>query len=549
MATYEIDHISTQLFGIVEANPATAYLQLFSDPTRATSSMTIDAVAMDVVANDMELEVEVLTLVFDRYLRGKYRAKTRGVGGTLLGDFCEALVYLHVRSDPSTQIVRVVGYTPAPGQPKKGRFIQPDFLINSGGVDGVLEVKGTQALDYNDLCQRTHWCWLAPCRKVKDCRQRALEQLGYVGGAFSQPAHQLVLKGRSSAFPAGFGMVFGVLAIDGRVWALRGNAPFRTPTPPDCRSQSRDCWKCLGGSQGKKHFFMVEMHNEEGSLPVLGPTGPKDDWIGVYSRWANACWARDWSAISVSANELFLQVGRWIDARFSSATNEQGAEVSEAREALRLEWVQHLTLAHASRGLGAAWSGPQSETEGGRDPGEPVTGFNYEEPPAEYVEWDRFPVRIRTLRRSGQSHRYCSQTRLADGMLSCSVTIQADRWQLRMLPPAWWARERELEPERIGWTAIWLGLTVTSEYTLPSAWSPTMVPITYSVHVGDKTRPVTLGWRVASLLERGNWPERNEGTERDWPRWYRWLKYGDPRARLIVHSDGRVVIEGVLVSG
>lgn len=135
MPTFQIKRVYTSLFGVIEAANQSPWLGAFAG-SGATTTIDLDDGALDLIAEELELDAEGLAGDAERYVQGQYRAKARGMEGSQLGDFGEVIAFLLNRGSGS-EIIRVVSWRRGPGQPIKGsRFPQPDFLVSQGGTIG-----------------------------------------------------------------------------------------------------------------------------------------------------------------------------------------------------------------------------------------------------------------------------------------------------------------------------------------------------------------------------------------------------------------------------
>ncbi|MBA2664503.1 MAG: hypothetical protein H0U74_19605 [Bradymonadaceae bacterium] len=174
MTSFKVKKIQTPLFGVVEATNKDPWHQAFSN-SGTTTNIELDDDALDFIADELERDAECLAKDAERYVRGLYRAKTRGMGGSQLGDFGEVLALLLNLGD-CREVFRVVSWQRGQGQPIKGsRFPQPDFLVKQAGSLCALEVKSTEAFKFVDLRDTPKkWTQLKPCGAVAKCRSEAL---------------------------------------------------------------------------------------------------------------------------------------------------------------------------------------------------------------------------------------------------------------------------------------------------------------------------------------------------------------------------------------
>ena len=519
--------IAVPLFGVVEAANATAWHEAFAK-ARATIDVRVDEAALNVIAEELELDADCLAADAERYVSGTYRAKARGIGGSQLGALGEVITYLVSRGESVRAIQRVVSYRPGAGQPVKGsRFPQPDFIIeDANGVVAALEVKSTQAFDFVDLRDTAKkWTWLQPCSSVAGCRQEALAQLGFVAGAVAKQDHALVVRGKSVvAFPVGKGIAAAVLAVDGRTNILRTDQRFRTP--PTCRQASRSCWSCVPSAC---HLVLVTLSNAPGML-ALGGGAPEHQraWLHSYQRWAQALGARDLLAVRATATKLVKAVRLWVD----------GESIVEP-EVLRGFWGSHLVDAMRSRGLDVAVEGLDELGEWTRAPlGEPTS-----------LEVSVDDVR-RTLQRAPETNApFLLSTRApgSDGDTD-TVAVRGDAAfvEFQMLSRTWW------EGGAVGTTetasTIATRLVAFAQNASPGLGPPIdAIPLRELVaNVGEDT--VRLGWIWAADWSVATRDWARKGLWDQWllmhlgPRWLAALMQGDPRVRLYVTPYGRACL-------
>jgi hypothetical protein len=342
--TFEVKQVTVPLFGVVEAPNQAAWLSAFAAAS-ATTQVQVDEAALNLIAEELELDADGLAADAERYVSGQYRAKARGMGGSRLGDLGEILTFL-VNQVPGSEIVRVVSWRAGAGQVVKGsRFPQPDFIVrDANGSAAALEVKSTEAFDFIDLRDAPKkWTWLQPCSSVAGCREQALPQLAYVAGALTPQQHSLVVRaGTVVPFPVGKGVAAAVVAVDGRTEGLRSDPKFKTPK--GCRQANRDCWSCIPSAC---HFVLVTMPNAPGMLSLGGGAedGP-ESFLHSYERWSQALAARDLLAVSATIGPLVEAVETWLAA--ASAVEP---------EVLRGFWGSYLGDAMRSRGIDVAIPG------------------------------------------------------------------------------------------------------------------------------------------------------------------------------------------------
>jgi hypothetical protein len=345
--TYEFwtKELRVPLFGVIEADDKEPFWAAFADPTAIRQLVSIDNGAMDIVAEDLELDANGLMVDASRYVRGEYRAKARGLLGGPLGAFGEVLSFLVQRAVPGREIERVVSWR-ANGLPTKDNaFPQPDFLLHEGGLTGALEVKSTEALDFQTLLRMNKWKSLGPCAGVGRCREEALGQLGYVDGQATAQKHALKIRdGRVVPFPADFGVASAVLARDGRLDALRTDSRYKTPRACRAAPTPRSCWSCIGADDGlaPAHVVIAELRNAPHRLPLVPPGEGGGAWLSAYRWWRHTMWARAPHAARDATLSLAHATVEWL----GGTRLEDGV-----RTTLLAFWGSYLRDVAADRGM------------------------------------------------------------------------------------------------------------------------------------------------------------------------------------------------------
>lgn len=530
--TFEVKQVRVPLFGVVENTNQAAWLSAFSTAAPATQ-VNVDASALDIVADELELDVQGLVDDAERYVNGSYRPKARGMGGSRLGDLGEVLTFL-VNRVPGREIVRVVSWRAGAGQAVKGsRFPQPDFIVSDINGAAALEVKSTEAFDFIALRDTTKkWMWLQPCSSVAGCRERALPQLGFVDGTLTPQQHSLVARGGAVVpFPVGKGIAATVVAMDGRTTALRSDPKYKTPKT--CRQARRDCWACIPSSC---HFVLVMMPNAPGMLSLGGGAvdGPQR-WLHAYKRWSQALAACDLLAVRATLKELVEAVENWLAA----------PSVVEP-DVLRGFWGAYLGDAMRSRGLDVEVPGRLGD-------------LNREDLS---FEWSPAPPARPTNREASVDEitRILSQAEVTDTPFLMSAQLQSDQREaesvsvrgvddyveFQLVSETWWmdrAVETRDNASLIAARLLSFAVQVTG---LPTDASPDAVPLRevlaqigdHAVRLGWESKPVapTVGhW--GSWLR--HWPFWLVSESWPWPPWPVLLMLGDPRVRLRVTPEGR----------
>lgn len=81
MPSFQVKRVQTLLFGVIEAANQSPWLGAFAGPG-ATTSIDLDDGALDLIADELELDAEGLAADASRYVGGLYRPKARGMGGS-----------------------------------------------------------------------------------------------------------------------------------------------------------------------------------------------------------------------------------------------------------------------------------------------------------------------------------------------------------------------------------------------------------------------------------------------------------------------------------
>jgi hypothetical protein len=524
MATFEIRQVHVPLFGVVDNPDQTAWLSTFSAPS-STTSVHVDASALAIIADDLELDAEGLVTDAERYVKGEYRSKARGMGGSRLGDLGEVLTFLVSRSSMQ-EVTRVVSWRKGHGQAIKGsRFPQPDFIVREGNLLAALEVKTTEAFDFLDLRDMTKkWTHLRPCRSVEPCREQALPQLGFVNGILTQQQHSLVVRdGTIVPFPVGKGIATAVMAVDGRTNALRNDSRYRTP--PKCRQAHRDCWSCLPASC---NFTLVTMRNAPGMLSLGGSAGDASmAWLRSYERWTQALASRDITAVRDTLQVLTRALLLWL-----------GTDDVREPEVLRNFWGSYLDDAMRIRGLDIEVSAALGDLSRQKSNSEwsraPLT-----EPVTREASIDEIEDLVRGTQGFAPSFTVSTRS-IRDGRNSESVTVRSDgEWlEFDLLSETWWRQEsvQTIESASLIAKRLLSFALERSGWPLPSDdLVISLRPV--SAWVGDSE--ISLGWELKaepppmwSMLHSYVWFE-------SMPPWLVFVATDERRTHLRVRPDGR----------
>jgi len=338
--SFAIKELDLPLFGLVEAEDKELFRTGFASGGQARR-LEIDDAALDLVAEQLGLDAEGLVGDAARYTAGLYREKASGLAGGRLGDLGEVLAYLIQRKRvPLHPPIRLLSWRANGLKVPGNKFPVPDFLLEDGNQAGVLEVKASEALDYQHLLKRKKATELRPCDEIAKCRERALAQLGHT----KKPQHKLLAAdGRVVPFPSNFGVAAAVLAVDGRLSRLRGVPKFKTPLSCESSSTPRECWKCLGLEAAPHQFIVAFMRNSPGKLPLVSLDEGPNGWISAYHRWSQALWARALAPLREATGALVRETVSWLDPRSGLAKGEQ--------DLLRGFWGSYIRDLSAEKGI------------------------------------------------------------------------------------------------------------------------------------------------------------------------------------------------------
>lgn len=514
-------------------------------------TVAFDPAALELISNALELDADGLLMTMKRYAAGQFRAKAKGPRYAL-GEFGEALTFL-LRRAAGDAPVRVIKYQIDGGVEEGERYPMPDFIVPRKLTDGssvnlALEVKSTEALDYQELL--THiaprrWCWLAPCRAVERLRKEALPQLGFTsGGQAAGYQHKLALLNNSACpFPVDQGLASAVLAVDGRLAGVKGNKRLKTPRA--CAQVGRNCWRCLEATDGAAHARVVYMRNAPGRLALLG-SYRRGEWVAAYRRWEQAMWSREATAVRETSNVLGAATRQWMTiaeddslrhARDSRRPDEESRHVSEGWQRLSDGWRAYTEVALTQRGLGAVASSVAAVFRR-----RPELGAFIEEPvlprslaPAEpaIVEVGRpqWPT-------AGEGRVRVSVPRDNTAPYSFTLMVDEGGWEIRSCSDAWWSRPGQSVDaiadevaSRAAAQAIQAGLQHHG-YANVSVPRPQMVRV--YAHIEDSD--VFVGFRIRHVTEGA------QALPPRLPSWVNQLWSGDGRVKLFVHPDGRTYL-------
>ncbi|MEZ4226971.1 MAG: hypothetical protein R3B13_38880 [Polyangiaceae bacterium] len=525
--------VQTSLFGVVEVADQSGWLGAFAG-SGATTTIDVDDSALDLIAEELELDAEGLAADAERYVQGLYRAKARGMGGSRLGDFGEVIAFLLNRGI-GNEIVRVVSYRRGQGQANMGsRFPLPDFLVGQAGSTRALEVKSTEAFDFVRLRDTPkRWTWLQPCGAVAGCRSQALRQLGFVNGAFTPQQHSLLVRGGNVVpFPVGNGEAVAVLAVDGRVAGLRSEPKYKTPKR--CRQAGRSCWACV---DEECDVVVVTMPNAPGRLSLAGGSERQSKtWFDAYRRWGQALAARDLAAAASTVHELSESTQAWS----------RELDDAEAAKVLRGFWGSYLRDAMRTRGIAV------DVPDGFGLLSDPGLGFDWR--PAALAEPTVRETTFGGLAQAlsgatdGLEPRLLSARQEGDeaGRGSIGLAISPQVIEVTLTSRHWWERravETDVAAAEVAKQILDLAIRMSGSQPtpLPTDWA---VPLRgVDARVGDArfrlgwvSKGVTPGSSAWRRMPHRWWPWFEPEL---WPSWPLLLLLGDPRVRLHVLQDGR----------
>jgi hypothetical protein len=78
--TFRVRHLEVDLFGVVEHADSEPWLASFATAGKL-EPVTVDDDAMEMIASELELELEGIAVSAARYVAGNYRPKAKGLGG------------------------------------------------------------------------------------------------------------------------------------------------------------------------------------------------------------------------------------------------------------------------------------------------------------------------------------------------------------------------------------------------------------------------------------------------------------------------------------
>ncbi|MEQ1670515.1 MAG: hypothetical protein ABL893_06630, partial [Hyphomicrobium sp.] len=258
----------------------------------------MDDHAIEMLASALLVEPEDSIVPMGRYLRGERRATTLGAPPTM-GAFTELICYL-LHHSSGTPIQRVLSFEKGTLRDRQ-RFPVPDFLIEEGGIVGLLECKATEAIDFTDLLEARRWRRSYVCRSARQAAFSAIEQLGY-DGKLRRVAydHKLRAAGGSLVpFPSSFGRAFSTAWVDGR-WRLQ-ETRARAVAPEPCTNLGLSCQSCISFGGGHGYGLSLIAHNSPGMIAALdgGRTAP--EFLRLYRQLFRAVWVRNSNAFRRAA--------------------------------------------------------------------------------------------------------------------------------------------------------------------------------------------------------------------------------------------------------
>jgi hypothetical protein len=536
MAAIVIKQVNAPLFGVVDSPDPEVFRSVFAAPGHIVHELELNEVVFDQIGNALGIHFKNLAADLLEFVTGTYHPNTDPPTGTHLGNMAEALSYLLLSRTNGMAVTRVITFEHGGAE---HNFPMPDFFVELDGELGCVEVKSTIALDFLDLADvvrsdnKRRNRLLAPCRGVLPRREDALRQLGYEGEDAVPQLHRLALHdGRVLPFPADFGVAHVHLLRDGRLELVREHDNWRRlRTDGGCISKDRECWQCLDVPLDPRrkvpskpaHVTLVEMHNEPGSLGLLGAGRNGGSWREAYTRWSEALWARDPPAVEEAQRRLIGATEAWLEVIVD--------QERDAGPILRGVWDRYLGRLAFERGLRNLARRPRF------DPRLMEDGFEQEETPAGEPEVEELEQLPENWLPEEQPRRVQFDAERG----SFSVGADSDSIEIRSLSE-WWRRAERPNAERARQIARDL---------LKTAWKLTGGPAggtieingLVEVSVGDDAggrRRLSLGWRFVSsgdpfaiFVRDAPDPARTSSL------WMLALSAGDPRCTLMVHPEGR----------
>lgn len=537
MAKFQIMRIETPLFGAVEQSGEEPWYAEFSS-SGTTTSIELDKASLSAVCDAIGLDGVGATVDAERYVNGEFSESADGIHGTSLGDFGEILTYLLLRSD-QMEVVRIKSYANETNddeendEDENSKFPTPDFIVIRNGKPTAFEVKSTEGLPYVALRDKVKkWKLLQPCSSVVVCRKRALPQLGWIGGECTAQKHKLRQRdGQLVPFPSEAGAAVAVLAFDGRLDKLRGDAK-KYKTPVTCRNSTRDCWTCVPSGQ---HLVHVVMPNSPGKLSFSGGGKRAIDVLRAYERWAQSLDAHDVIAAQDTLSVLLAALAEWF----------QSDEINEP-DTLRDFWSVYLRDSMRARGMAFDLEMPSSTTDLARYGIAPrVVG---QADKTREAEWGEFCSLVSQASTSAPRLQMVSAEHwdFRGRPVTISMSTSARTLDFHLMSHSWWEK-RTIDDERIALEEADNLLSLVLEAIAgPSRYKPisALQMSELGARVGDST--VKLGWSL-QRVHLGNpitiaYQEWWRGRPAAWRNLLEVLASGDVGARLTVHRDGRIML-------
>lgn len=408
----------------------------FRDTTAdSQEDVVFDAAAAQLIMDDLELEMEPIRYGLYRYAKHGFRPKSRGLGGSLLGDTGEVLTLVLRRRlnavGATSKLIRVVGYVASSAG---GPFPMPDFIITDPKIGNrALEVKSREAFDVLEIQNQKPNGRIGACDALKGAREEALHQLGFPPklksvkkkpGApvkpFVPPTHPLKLMAPHSPvpFPLSGGVAVAVLVRDARIVGIKSAGVHHLVGKENCAKFScSNCFEETGGSP--IHATLVEMSNSPGVLAVLGSPDDSGAWYRTYERWRQALWSREPAAVAVATSVLETETRRWLE----------GVD-ADRRPVVTAFWGRYLRDAPSERGIVSHVPLDALPTSANGMPNwQPAV-------PREAVVRSVSPlnVLVRTTRLKIERLAYHDD----QGRRSCCLDIGEEKIRLTVLTSRWW---------------------------------------------------------------------------------------------------------------
>ncbi len=525
-----VRQVPARLFGDIGGSDPASFYDTFSAPG-STRRIELGDDLYDHIEDRLGCDVEDEARALRRFVHPPgYRGNAAPIDGTMQGNATEVVSFI-VASLDGFSPTRIVSYERGSGADD---FPQPDFIVQKDGEVGALEVKSTQALDYNRLRVVRDpgfdsWRRLAPCRRTAPARQRALRQLGYVDDIPREQSHMLREHGgRIVPFPSSFGIAHVHLVRDARLDSMRHHPRLKVPTL--CRSAGRNCWSCLdaprpGSAQtSPAHLTLVDFRNAPKVLVMHEASS--SGWLTKYRRWSEALWARDPVATGPLQSKLAARIEQWL---------EELPNAADLRPHLRGWWDWYLGGVARANGMSEVAASPRFELPELIFRRREQEEFEPRMPEVAEIQAQELPGWARLRGEADWSARFGE----ADSHV---VTAQHGVLLIRHLPKEWWegvevTQERATE---IAKSMVRTLFAVSSDIVVSSVQLGSGLR---ELNASDDDKSSFLGWRYlpdgdrpTDILVHGDFPFALASPATIA------LSLRDPRCALGVHADGRAYL-------